>query len=162
MNSREAKDFIVQEFEAEYDSAIFEAKISKLMKRAYARLKSENPQSAILWDEAMDALLAGDHYLLVMWDLSAASRVPATEVIRLVAKILIPLLIVAAAFWSFRDHVGSVAHLVSILFFSGVAVVIVISILQAVRPQAAGRLIERTVYGLIKYLFGRRDANKTP
>jgi hypothetical protein len=53
-------------FEAEYDDAEYEAKIGKLMRRTHARLKEESPSLASTWDEAVQELRKGDHYLLVL------------------------------------------------------------------------------------------------
>jgi hypothetical protein len=105
MNSRQAKDFLVQqasegaaleglplsdvekrmmyftesdpsscenpvalndEFEAQYDTAEYEAKISGFLERAYGRL--QDPKAIELWDEAVSELRKGDHYLLVLLD----------------------------------------------------------------------------------------------
>jgi len=55
-------------FEAECDSAEYEKKISELMRHAYARLKEENPSPAQFWDEAVQELNKGDHYLLLLLD----------------------------------------------------------------------------------------------
>lgn len=52
-------------FEAEYDTDKYEEKVSGLLRHAYARLKKENPSSARTWDEAVQDLRKGDHYLLV-------------------------------------------------------------------------------------------------
>src|ERR1041385_1148455 len=52
-------------FEAEYDTEEYQKKISRLLNRAHARLKNENPSSARIWDEAIEELRKGDHYLLV-------------------------------------------------------------------------------------------------
>jgi len=53
-------------FEAKYDSAEYETKMSNLLRNAYKRLKQENPSSASTWDEAVQELRKGDHYLLVL------------------------------------------------------------------------------------------------
>jgi hypothetical protein len=53
-------------FEAQYNSTEYENKVSKLIRHAYARLKEENPQSVRTWDEAVQELRKGDHYLLVL------------------------------------------------------------------------------------------------
>lgn len=105
MNSRQAKDFLIQqaveeavleglplsdvekrmmyftesdpsscenplalndEFEAQYDTAEYEAKISGLLERAHSRL--QDPKANNLWDEAVSELRKGDHYLLVLLD----------------------------------------------------------------------------------------------
>jgi hypothetical protein len=55
-------------FEATYDTEEYEKKISRLLRHARARLKKENPSSARTWDEAVQELCTGDHYLLVLLD----------------------------------------------------------------------------------------------
>lgn len=57
-----------EEFEAQYDTAKFEKKISKLMYHAYKRLRNDGSASLMTWNEAIRCLKRGDHYLLVMWD----------------------------------------------------------------------------------------------
>jgi hypothetical protein len=53
-------------FEAEHDSAEYEAKVSKLMRHAHNRLKKENPLAAKTWDAAIRQLQKGDHYILAL------------------------------------------------------------------------------------------------
>jgi hypothetical protein len=55
------------DFEAEYEMAPYEAKMSKLLHRAYARIKKENPETARTWNESIRILKKGDHYILVLW-----------------------------------------------------------------------------------------------
>jgi hypothetical protein len=55
------------EFEAEYDADEYEAKMHGLMRRAYARVKKENPEMARQWKEAIREMSKGDHYLPVLW-----------------------------------------------------------------------------------------------
>jgi hypothetical protein len=55
------------EFEAEYDMPTDEAKMTKLLHRAYARVKKENPETARTWNESIRILKKGDHYILVLW-----------------------------------------------------------------------------------------------
>lgn len=50
-----------EEFDAEYDNAEYEAKISKLLQHAHDRIKKENPETAREWDAAMQQLRRGDH-----------------------------------------------------------------------------------------------------
>src|SRR5260370_11834730 len=57
-----------EEFEAEYDTTEYEAKISGLLHHAYKRLRKENDAARRNWDEAVRCLRRGDHYLLVMLD----------------------------------------------------------------------------------------------
>jgi len=74
------------EFEAKYDTAEYEAKIAHLLSHAYKRLKAESPEEARYWDEAMNTLYSGDHYLPVMWHGKRPSenlkRDPGNKVIR--------------------------------------------------------------------------------
>src|SRR5580704_10581889 len=55
------------EFEEKYDNAEYEAKMSRLLHRAYKRLKAENPEGKLQWDKALSTLEKGDHYVLVLW-----------------------------------------------------------------------------------------------
>ena len=83
------------EFEAQYDTAKFEKKLSGLMRRAYRRLKKEDPERVNQWNKAIRSLRRGDHYILVLCSQHFAhgSRI----YWRLVAVCLVPL----ALFWLF-------------------------------------------------------------
>jgi hypothetical protein len=61
----------------------------------------------------------------------------------------------ATALWAITTHFGSSVRLGTILFLSFVALAIGIAILQALRPQAAGRVLQ----GFFKYLFGIKNQN---
>jgi len=52
------------DFEAQYDTAEYEAKVSELLQRTHGRL--QNPKEKDLWYEAVSELRKGDHYLLVL------------------------------------------------------------------------------------------------
>ena len=54
------------EFEEKYLTAEYEAKMSRLLKRAYKRLKTENPGGKLQWDDAISTLKKGDHYVLLL------------------------------------------------------------------------------------------------
>jgi len=54
------------EFEEKYDTAEYEAKMSRLLRGAYKRLKAENSGGKLQWDEAISTLEKGDHYILVL------------------------------------------------------------------------------------------------
>jgi hypothetical protein len=64
------------EFEGKYDTAEYEAKMSRLLHRAYKRLKAENPGGKCQWDEAISTLEKGDHYVLVLWGQPSPMGVP--------------------------------------------------------------------------------------
>ena len=53
-------------FEAEYDTDEYEAKLSKLMHHAHSRIKKENREAAGKWNEAIQQLSKGDHYILIL------------------------------------------------------------------------------------------------
>ena len=52
-------------FEAEYNSAVYEKKISRLMAQVYHRIRQRGPERLRLWKEAVRTLRKGDHYILV-------------------------------------------------------------------------------------------------
>ena len=55
-------------FEAQYDTAEYEIKISRLLRHAFLRVKKENSETARQWNEAVKVLNKGDHYILVLLD----------------------------------------------------------------------------------------------
>lgn len=77
------------EFESKRDPIEYEAKVSKLLHRAYRRLKGENPSDASTWDEAIRTLRKGDHYILVMWDSITARERPPHDTLKLVGTALV-------------------------------------------------------------------------
>jgi len=88
------------EFEAEYDTDEYEAKIHGLMQRAYARIKKENPETARQWKEAIREISKGDHYLPVLWGagiLAANYPIerPPHDVVKLIGTALLMVSIVA-------------------------------------------------------------------
>jgi hypothetical protein len=62
------------EFEAQYDMATYEAKMSTLLQHAYQRLKAEDPEGKRTWDQAVRELRKGDHYFLVLWDIKPPTQ----------------------------------------------------------------------------------------
>jgi hypothetical protein len=77
-----------EEFEAEYDSDEYEAKISRLLHHAYQRLRKENDAARKNWDLAIKCLRRGDHYLLVMLDLAQPAWTPVRNSLKLLASAL--------------------------------------------------------------------------
>jgi hypothetical protein len=73
------------EFEAEYDTAEYETKISRLLHHAYDRLKEETPERKRMWDLAVRELRKGDHYFLVLWDIKPPTEHPTGDVFKLLA-----------------------------------------------------------------------------
>jgi hypothetical protein len=74
-----------EEFEAEYDSDEYEVKISRLLHHAYQHLRKENDAARKNWDLAIKCLRRGDHYLLVMWDMSPRTEWSAAYFLKILA-----------------------------------------------------------------------------
>lgn len=71
------------DFEAQYETAEYEAKVSRLLHHAYNRLKAEDPERKRNWDQAIRTLRKGDHYFLVLWDLKLPSEHPTRDFFKL-------------------------------------------------------------------------------
>ena len=56
-----------EEFEAPYERAKYEKKISHLVHHAHTRVRKHGGTALQTWDDAIRCLKRGDHYLLVMW-----------------------------------------------------------------------------------------------
>jgi hypothetical protein len=68
-----------EEFEAQCDTAEYETKISRLLHHAYDKLKLEDPEGKRTWDQAIRTLRKGDHYFLVLWDITPRSEHPTRD-----------------------------------------------------------------------------------
>ncbi len=66
----------------------YEAKISRLLHRAYHRLRKENDAARKNWDQPIRCLRRGDHYLPVMWDLTPPGERPQGDSLKLFASAL--------------------------------------------------------------------------
>lgn len=110
------------EFEAQYDTQQYEAKIAGLLQRAYKRLKKEHSAKMHIWGEAAKTLSRGDHYLPVMLRHGSANanggRSPENRVIRF-GGIGVVLFFVAAKLSEIRnlpDWVFPLLIIASLLF----------------------------------------------
>jgi hypothetical protein len=81
------------EFEQEYDTPDYEAKMSRLLHHAYKRLKQEDPERARQWNATIRVLRRGDHYFLVLWDIKPPTDHPVRDFFKLIGA---GLLVVAA------------------------------------------------------------------
>ena len=90
------------EFEQEYDTPDYEAKMSRLLRNAHKRLKQEDPEKLRQWNEAMRVLRKGDHYILVLCDteppIAPGNRPPHDSLKLLGTGLLVAAGIVAASF----------------------------------------------------------------
>ena len=88
-----------EEFEAQYDTPEYEAKMSRLLHHGYERLKEENTEKVRNWNQAVRTLRKGDHYLLVLWDIEPPSEHPTRDFFKQVGVgVLIALGIAIAIF----------------------------------------------------------------
>lgn len=78
-----------EEFERQYNTPDYEAKISRLLHHAYKRLKQEDPERARQWDKAIRVLRRGDHYFLVMWDMKPPTDHPVGDFFKLIGASLL-------------------------------------------------------------------------
>lgn len=86
------------EFEAQCETKEYEAKISRLLHHAYKRLKEDNPERVRNWDQAIRTLRKGDHYFLVLWDITPPSDHPTRDSFKLFgAGLLVAGIVVTAA-----------------------------------------------------------------
>jgi hypothetical protein len=94
------------QFEAQYDTAEYEAKTSRLLQQSYDRLKAEDPESKRVWDQSVRELRKGDHYVLVLLDLEPASEYPTRDSLKLVGTgLLIALGFGIAAFVAVKYNI---------------------------------------------------------
>ena len=94
------------QFEAKYDTAEYEIKISRLLHHASDRLKAEDPTGRRNWDEAIRTLRKGAHYLLVLWDLKPRSDRPKGDSLKLLgAALLIVAGILVAVFLAAKYNI---------------------------------------------------------
>jgi hypothetical protein len=94
-----------EEFEAQYDTAEYEAKISRLLHHAYNRLKVEDPEGKRSWDQAVRTLRKGDHYFLVLWDTPCGERRKGDSFKLLATALLIAASIAMAAFLAAKYNI---------------------------------------------------------
>lgn len=89
-----------EEFEAQYDTKEYESKIARLLHNAHKRLKTDNPETARRWDEAIRTLHNGDHYLPVLWSAKYQGENRRRDLfLMVVIGLLVVTCIVIAAFW---------------------------------------------------------------
>jgi hypothetical protein len=55
-----------EEFERNYNTDDYEAKVASLLRNGRSRDQSQNPEREQQWRDALDALSRQDHYILVM------------------------------------------------------------------------------------------------
>jgi hypothetical protein len=98
-NDRKLND----EFDAQYDTAAYEAKIRRLLHDAYARVKESDPREARRWDDTISFLENGDHYISVLWGFDLPKERPPYDFLKLlVSAIVVFCLMMTIAVYSDR------------------------------------------------------------
>jgi len=72
-------------FDRDYDQARYEKKIVRIVRQLRARGRRESADDHDLWNEAVEKLREGDHYLMVMIEEAGAVIRPAGDRLKLVA-----------------------------------------------------------------------------
>jgi hypothetical protein len=139
-----------EEFEAKYDTQEYEQKVAELLKHAYKRVSDESEPKRKMWDAAIDALRAEDHYLLVLWDLTSFSRVPLGSAFKLVVRLGVLGLIIAGAVWGLN-------YLSEMIGLRTSYVYLTLFILLYLAAMLRRDLPTRLTHVLFKFLFGRRN-----
>jgi len=140
-----------EEFEAQYNTEEYEQKLAALLDHAYKRVRGESEAKRKIWDAAIDALRAEDHYLLVLWDLgSSFSRVPAASLFRLVGRVGLLAVITGGIIWGLHYLSGMIGLRDSYLYLT-------LFILFYFAAMFRRDLPTRVMLGLAKFLFGRRN-----
>jgi hypothetical protein len=138
------------EFEAQYDTQEYEQKLSKLLDHAYKRVREESEAKRKIWDDAIDALRADDHYLLVLWDLTSFSRVPLASLFRLAVRLGLLVLITVGAVWGLNYLSGTIGWRTSNLFLALFILLFLAAMLRRDLPK-------RITLALVRFLIGRRN-----
>ena len=154
-NGEMAEDPIAlnDEFESEYDTDEYEAKIHGLLHRAYARVKKESPSTAQQWKEAISELSKGDHYLPVLWGVSLVaanypSERPAHDLLRLLGTALLLVSTVIGVAVT-AAHYGQIAmpvwlqRLLILVFAGSYIYVAVLPLVTKKSPPGLQRLVDK-------------------
>jgi hypothetical protein len=91
-------------FERDYDQTQYEKKIVKLVRQLRARQHRDKTGNDVLWNQAVDKLRDGDHYLMVMIEAAGAVPRPRGDRLKLVASALAISAIVLAVIWFLADR----------------------------------------------------------
>jgi hypothetical protein len=153
-----------EEFEAEYDSDEYEAKISKLLHHAYARIKKENPEAVRQWSAAILELGKRDHYILVLLNESSlmgstlAERPPHDSLKLFAAGLGVAALVVIAAFIpvKFGPQLQTHSHL---LFGIFITIVLAGCFFPRRIGIAVGWLVDRTLFRFLGPKEDEKDSD---
>lgn len=109
------------EFEAQYDTKEYEAKIGGLIRRAHRRIRREGIEKVRYWDDAVRTLCGGDHYLPVLLSAKITDengwRNPKNRVIRCGAIALVIFFVAAKLSQVPKVPIWIFASLIALAFF---------------------------------------------
>lgn len=71
-------------FDREYNQAQYESKVARIIRQLRARMRQENAAELEIWNNAVEKLRQGDHYLLVMIDQAGGAKRPRGDLVRLI------------------------------------------------------------------------------
>jgi hypothetical protein len=145
-----------EEFQKQYDTTEYEAKLKKLLPNAYRRLKTESPASVSEWDKAIETLQEGDHYLLVLSGRGSLRRVPLRSLVTLAVRLAVLIFATLVVWIGLKYFLKATGTSAGSVF----AVIFLASLLMAaIKPQAISNLVMRGFMWLTLFLIGRRDSN---
>ena len=145
-----------EEFEKQYDTIEYEAKLTKLLANAHRRLKTESPASVTEWNKAIETLQEGDHYLLALSESGSLGRIPLRNLLTFTGRLAVLIFMASLVWIGLKYFLKATGTSAGSIF----AVVFVASLLMAaIKPQAISNLMMRGFIWLTLFLIGRRDSN---
>jgi hypothetical protein len=133
-----------EEFEAQYDTSEYEAKIAKLLHHAYQRARKENDETRRRFDSAIKSLRRGDHYLLVMWGMRPGIHGP----------YLIGLLVGAFVLAGFYAVIRLAPHITPPNPRIIQAVLVVLILVGVLFPRAVGKAFDWILENTVERFMG--------
>ena len=141
------------EFEAQYDTAKYEKKISHLMHHAYKRLRKENAPALQTWDQAIRRLKHGDHCLLVLWGERPGNWAP--QFIGLIISFFV--LTAVAGLRGIGNHIAP--PIPRLLLGVFLAVVLASLLFPRAIGDALNWVLDRTLFRLLESEENGKDSN---
>jgi len=138
------------EFEAQYDTAEYEAKVSRLLHHAFLRVKKENSETVRHWNEAVKVLNKGDPYILVLLDQKLSGERPPYDNLKLLGTALLTILVggslvALAKHYNFHTITGPATDTTSSVWVSRlfVAAIIAVYVYSSIRHWVLKRQLRK-------------------
>jgi hypothetical protein len=96
------EDFVAlnKEFDKAYSTEEYEAKVTRLLENAHARLSKRSASASLEWDAAVYALKNGNHYLVALWNQVPAKRSAHDSLKLLLSGLLLAAILGVAIFFT--------------------------------------------------------------